>query len=145
MMDKPLCQEETRGPSSIASHRFCYHFLIVFTLLGKVRSIAIKNMGIFGIYVYVLEEVIKHVPMITLRMVFWNSNIFIHVEGDDIFERYLASFVGLYKLLIHFQWSSSCRQSQNKHLIWARIESINSLDDIFGSPLSHFFSFVSDN
>ena len=78
--------------------------LIIFTLLDKVWGIAIQYMSIVGINVYMLEEVVKHVPdyevlrvnrkkntivcvpMVALRVVSRNPTILIHVEGLHIFE-----------------------------------------------------------
>ena len=74
--------------------------------------------------------------MIALRMVLWNTNILVHVEGDDILERDLAILVSLDKSLVHTKRSSSSGQTQNKHLARSRVERIDPLDDILGSPLS---------
>jgi len=40
-----------------------------------------------------------HEGVVTLRVVLWKANIFIHIESDDIFEAE-AVFVKLYEMLV---------------------------------------------
>lgn len=37
-----------------------------------------------------------------------------HIEGDDIPERDIASFVAVDEMLVYKHWATSCRQAQDK-------------------------------
>ena len=42
--------------------RGCYLPLVLRTLGHQIGSVAIQDVGVLGVDVYVLEEVVKHVP-----------------------------------------------------------------------------------
>jgi len=140
---------------SITRQEFCsailyapglrYPPLIVLALGHQVLSVPVQNVRVLRINVNVLEEVVKHVPVIALRVVFSDANILVHVEGDDVLEGNLPGLVGLHQLLVHPQWSSASGKTQDKHLTRARVEGIDPLDDILGRPLRHVLSGVPDD
>jgi hypothetical protein len=52
-------------------------------------------MNVLRLDVYVLEEVIPHERVVGLRVITGETNIFIHVEGNNVFK---TDFTGL----VHF-------------------------------------------
>ena len=85
------------------------HFLVVFTLCLQILGISIEDMDIFFLNVDVAKEVVPHEAMITLWMILGEVHIFVHVERNDVLERYLACLIQSYQLLVHTQGRTSCR------------------------------------
>ncbi len=77
------------------------HLLIVLALCCEVRSIAVEDVDVLLRTVDMIEKVSGHESMIALRMRLRQTDILVHVEGDDILERHLASAIGLYEVVVH--------------------------------------------
>ena len=60
--------------------------LIILALFLKVRSIPVQDVNVSCRNVDLVEQILVHEAMIALRMAFWQSNIFIHIEGYDVLE-----------------------------------------------------------
>ncbi len=58
-----------------------------------------------------LEEVLVHKVVIALRMAPSKPHILVHIEGLDILERKLTSFVKLHQPFVHTQRSAACRDT----------------------------------
>jgi hypothetical protein len=82
-----------------------------------------------------VEEVTRHESMIALRMSLWQTDIFIHIESQHVFERYLAGTIGLDEGVVHTNRRRTGRQAQHELVIWCRIELVDALNDVVCSPL----------
>ena len=80
-----------------------YGLLVVLALCLQVLGIAVKDMDILFLNVDVAEEVVPHKAMVALGMIFGEVHILVHVERDDVLERYLASLVQGNQLAVHAQ------------------------------------------
>ena len=60
-------------------------------------------MNILFLDVDVAEEVVPHKAMIALRMFLGEVHILVHVERNDVLERYLACLVQGNQLSVHSQ------------------------------------------
>lgn len=80
----------------------CYLFLKGFTLCLQVRGIAIKDVGVFCFYVYVLEEVIPHEGVVALRM----------ISGKAYSWQILMS--------VSYAWPQLSRMCQNDQMLYMR-------------------------
>ena len=76
-------------------------FLVVLALFLQILGIAVKDMDILFLNVDVAEEVVPHKAMVALGMIFGEVHVLIHVERNDVLERYLASLVQGYQLSVH--------------------------------------------
>ena len=93
---------------------FC---LICRTLCNKVICISVEDIDILLRNVNMIEEVTSHERVIAFRMLLRKAYILIHVECNDILERYLTSLIHLDKLLIGSDRSTSGRKSKNERLV----------------------------
>lgn len=66
----------------------------------KVGGVVIEDVDVGGVDVDMREEVFLYEGVVGFWVVVWNVNVFVYVEGDDIFERDLFSFVSVVWLLI---------------------------------------------
>ena len=114
---------------------FLYHLLVVGTLGVEVFGVAIENVDILGGAVDVVEEVATHERVVTLGMALGQSYILIHIECDDVLEADFASLVGFYEAAIHTLGRRTRRQSQHKRFLRCRGSSVDTFNDMIGSPL----------
>ena len=84
-----------------------------------------------------IKEIAVHERMITFRMLFWQTNVLIHIKGDDVFKANLARFVHLYQRFIRFKWSTTGWQAQHERTICCRIKRIDTLNDMACCPFAN--------
>ena len=77
------------------------HLLVVLAFSYEVRGITIEDVDVLLRTVDMVEEVTGHESMVALGMGLGQTNILIHVEGDDILERYLTGTIGLNEGIVH--------------------------------------------
>ena len=90
---------------------FLNHFLVVGALFHQVGSVAVENVDVLLRAVNVVEEIAGHECVIALRVCLRQTDVFIHVEGDDVFERYLSCTAGLDEGVVHTHGRRTCRQT----------------------------------
>ena len=73
------------------------------TFSFQVFSIAVEDVYILRLDVDVAEEVVPHERMIAFGMFFRQADVFIHIERDDVLERYHALLVQLNQVFVHTQ------------------------------------------
>ena len=84
------------------------HGLVPGALLVEVGSIAIENVDVLLRTVNVVEEVTGHEGMVTLGVCLGETDILVHVEGDDILERHPAGTIGLDEGIVHANGRRTC-------------------------------------
>lgn len=66
------------------------HFLdlgLVLVALGhEIRRVAVENVNVLRLNVDVAEKVVPHERVVRFGVRFWERDVFIHVEGDDVLE-----------------------------------------------------------
>ena len=73
-----------------------FDFLLIASALSyQILGIAVKNIHILFADINVREEILPHESMVTLRVILWNTHIFIHVESNYIAETNLALLIEL--------------------------------------------------
>ena len=80
-----------------------YGFLIVLTLCFQIFGIAIEDMDVLFFDVDVAEEVVPHEAVVALGMILGEVHVLVHVERNDVLERYLAGLVQGNQLAVHAQ------------------------------------------
>lgn len=86
--------------------------LIVGTLLDQILGIAVQDVDVLGLDVDVAEEVVPHERVVALGVILGQAHIFVHVERDDVAERYFAGLVAADQLLVGLQRRRAGGQSQ---------------------------------
>lgn len=77
--------------------------LVALTFGNGVLGVAVEDVDVFGLDVNLVEEVGPHKSVVALLVVAGNAHVLVHVEGDDVFERYLAFLVEADEGLVHAQ------------------------------------------
>ena len=67
-----------------------YQLLIVLALFLKILGIAVEDMDILGLDIYVGEEIVPHKGMVGLGMIYVEVDVFVHIECHYVLERNLA-------------------------------------------------------
>ena len=111
--------------------------LIGRTLLLQIGGIAVENVYIFGGNVDMREEIAPHEAVVALRMVFGNSDVFIHVEGHDMAERDPAGLVEVDQFLVRPDRGRAGRQTEYERFLRRRLEFVNPPGNVGRSPLRH--------
>ena len=111
------------------------HLLVVLALLDEVGGIAVEDVDILLRTVNVVEEVTGHEGMIALRVGLGQADILVHVEGDDVLERYLSGAVSLYEGIVHANGRRTSRKTQHELVVRCRVELVDTLDNMACSPL----------
>ena len=73
------------------------------------------------------EEVLVHEAVVAFGMVFGDANIFVHVEGHDVFEGDAAGFVGFDEQFVDAFWTASCGQAEDEGTVFSGGEVIYAL------------------
>lgn len=81
-----------------------------------------------------IEEIIIHEAVITLRMRLGQPHVFIHVKGYDVAEADFTGLVEFDQTLVGLQRCAAGRQAQHKRALGSRLERIDALDDMTGRP-----------
>lgn len=70
------------------------------TLLLEVLGVAVQDVDVGRVDIHVAEEVLVHEGVVGFRVLAWDADVLVHVEGDDIAEGDLAAFVGGHEVLV---------------------------------------------
>ena len=81
------------------------------------------------------EKVGPHETVIALGMFLWKTHIFVHIEGNHIFETYLTSLIKLNKVLVESERTASGGTTQNKGFLGCWISCIDAAGDILCCPV----------
>ena len=100
---KAICPSGPMPPIKRSASCLGYHLLVVGTFCLKIGSIAVEDVDVFLRTVDMVEEIVCHKGVVALWMRFWKSYVFVHIEGEYVFERYLASLDSLDDFGIHTQ------------------------------------------
>jgi len=92
-----------------------------------------------------VEEVTGHEGMIALRMGLGQTDVLVHVKGNDILERHLAGTVGLDEGIVHAYGRRACGKAQYELVIGGRIELVDTLNDVACCPLGQLLIVRLDN
>ena len=106
------------------------------TLGCEVIGVAVEDIHVLFADVYVAEEVIPHEAVITLRVLFRQVHILVHIKGDHIAERHLSCFVQFNQGFVHAKRRTTGRETEHKRLALFRAKLINFFCYIVRSPLT---------
>ena len=121
--------------SSFVSSAFCF----------QVFCITIEDVYVFLLDVDVAEEVVPHEWVVAFWMIFRKTYVFVHVESNNIFERYLTCLVQFNQSLVHAEWRRTSRATEDEWLFRSRISSVDFTSYIVCSPLRNRLIVVYDN
>ena len=69
-------------------------FFFILAALGvDIRGIAVEKVDVFCWNINVIEEITVHKAVVAFRMLFRQTDIFVHVEGDNVLKADLACFM----------------------------------------------------
>ena len=78
-----------------------YHAFIVLALFDEVWGIAVEDMDILWLDVDIAEEIGPHEGVVALTVFLRQSDVLVHIEGDNVLEGYLAFFVHADEFFVH--------------------------------------------
>ena len=110
--------------------------LITRALSRQIRRIAVQDIDILLADVDMTKEVIPHEAVVTLRVLFRQTHILVHVECHHIAEAHFARFVQLNQMFVHTERRTAGRKTQNERLALFRAKLINSFCYKIRSPLA---------
>ncbi len=115
--------------------------LVVGAFLFGIVGHAVQNVDVLRLHIdEVVEEVVVHEVPIALIVLMRKAEVFVHVEGNDVFETDLTRFVHANKLLINADRAGTGRKAENKRtILFVRIDFGR---DVCCSPLAHFIIIV---
>ena len=114
-----------------------YGFLVVLALGLQVLGIAIEDMDILFLNVDMAEEVVPHEGVVTLRMIFGEVHVLVHIERDDVLEGHFASLVQGNQFPVHAERGTACGAAEFEGLVCRRLGFVDTLGYIVCSPLRH--------
>ena len=101
-------------------------FLLVLLALGvQIRCVTVEDVHLVRGDVNVAEEVLVHEAVVTFGVILGNADVFIHIEGYDMFEGDATGFVGFDEELVDTFWTASCRQAEDEGALRSRGEVID--------------------
>ena len=103
----------------------------------EVGSIPVEDVDVFLLDIDVAEEVLPHEAVIALRVILRDTNVLVHIEGDDVLEGNTASLMGSYQCTVHAEGRRARRETEDEGLSGGRLSSLNLLDDIVCCPLGN--------
>ena len=131
-------QEEVDAPCAA-------NLLLVFVaLLLQVGGVAVEDVDIGRGDVHVVEKGVPHERMVAFGMLFREPDVFVHVERDDILERYLPGLVQGDQLLVRRQRGRTRRQAQHERASGSLLL-VDLPDDVMRRPTAGIFLCVFDN
>ena len=68
-------------------------FFILTAFGVDVRRVAVEQVDVFCWNINMVKEIAMHKAVVAFRMLFWQADIFVHIERHDVFEANLARFV----------------------------------------------------
>lgn len=104
-----------------------------------IRRITIQQVNISRLNINVIKEITVHEAMVAFRMIFWQANVLIHVESDNMFETYLARFMHLNQCFIGSKRCATGWQAEHKRTIGSRFKRIDTVYNMAGSPFTDLF------
>lgn len=111
----------------------------------QVCRIPIQNVGVFGVDVNVLEEIIPHEGVVALWVLSRKTHILVHVEGFHIFEGQVPILIVLNQLLVAAKWGAPGGEPQREVLVrpWVKLD--DTVPNILGRPLTGLGIVFQDN
>ena len=88
--------------------------LVVAAFCRQVAGVAVEDVDVLRKDVDVLEEVVPHEVVVTLRMVAGQTHILVHVERFHVLERNAPLAVKFNQLLVHPQRRTAYQQHKFK-------------------------------
>ena len=114
------------------------NLLLVGSTFGfQIGRIAVEDMDVLLGAIDVVEQVGEHKAVVALGMVNRQTDILVHIKGDDILERHLALLTGLDQCTVHTDRRRAGGKSKDKRFLSRRLGSVDTLNDMIGGPLGH--------
>ena len=122
-------------------------------LCYNIFCVTIEDVYVLLLDVDMAEEVVPHEAVVAFGMLFGQTYIFVHVEGDNIFEAHLTGLVKLNEVLVEAQRTTASGATQHERLLGSGVCGVNATCYILGGPnrkgsvirlnnYSHFFRLV---
>ncbi len=81
-----------------------------------------------------VEQILVHEAVVAFGVLDGQAHILVHVEGDDILERYGSGFYQANKFVVCFNRSGAGAEAQHERLGSARRFGVNLFCDVAGGP-----------
>jgi hypothetical protein len=82
----------------------------------------------------VIEEIIIHEAMVAFWMLFWQADVFVHVERNNVFKADFASLVQFDQTFVGLQRGAAGWQTENKWALSRWFEGIDTVNNMTGRP-----------
>ncbi|SAD71484.1 Uncharacterised protein [Enterobacter cloacae] len=120
-------------------------FFILTAFCVNIRRVSIQQVNVFSRNINVIEEITVHKAVVTFRMFLWQADIFVHVEGHNVFKANLARFVHFNQSFISGQGRAAGWKTENERTIGCWFERVDAVNDMTSSPFSDLFSCCQGN
>ena len=101
----------------------------------QVGSVAVQDIGVLRLDVYMAEEVVPHKGIVAFGMFLGQTYILVHIESHYVLKRHDAFLVQVDKFLVHAQRRRTGGASQYKRFFRCRISGLDLGSHIMCSPL----------
>ena len=118
-------------------------FFIAKAFAFRIIGHAVEHIDIFFRDIDMVEEIIMHKIPIALVVFFRKSDVFVHVEGYDVFKAELAGFVHGDKSFIYAERRRPCRKSEHERTVFFVVS--DCVRDMVCCPFAHAFIVIFDN
>ena len=66
-----------------------YHAFVVLALFDEVGGVAVEDMDVLWLDIDIAEEIGPHKGVVALTVFFRQTDVLVHIEGDNVLEGYL--------------------------------------------------------
>ena len=120
------------------------NLILVSLALGiKVLSHTVQYVYVLRRDIYVIEEIIVHKVPIALVMLSRKSYVFVHIEGYDVLEAYLACLIHSNKPFVNAKGRGARRQAKDEWTVLLVI--VYSVSNMLRRPIAHRVVVVLNN
>ncbi len=103
-----------------------YLLLIFMALCVQIWGVSVENMYLVWGDVDVAEEMFVHEAVVAFGVLLRDADVFVHVEGHDMFEGDASGFVGFDEELIDAFGAASCGKTEDKRAVFGGGEVVDS-------------------
>ena len=122
------------------------NFTFVFAALAcDVIGVTIEQVNVLGFDVDMLEQVLVHESVITLRVITCKINVLIHIEGFHVAETHAAFTVKFDQLPVRAQRGASGGKAQHEVAVRSGLVPVDAVTNVLCSPRADVVIMVEDD
>ena len=102
----------------------------------QVGRVAVENVHVLPLDVYVAEEIVPHEAVVALGMLLGQAYVLVHVEGDNVLEADAPLFIQTDEVAVHAQGAAAGRASQLEGFLYCGPGLVDASGHVPGSPFA---------